>query len=293
MNAALSFDASVKQWVQWLSGERLEVTPEEVRGDGERLGKWVRERGIEVMDATPSQWQWVEEEGLGTRVLLGGEAIPEGLWRRLASEGGHWNVYGPTECTVDASVGRIEGERVTIGVPLPGVRMYVMEESGRLAPAGVAGEIWIGGEGLARGYARHGEWTAERWRPDSVSGASGSRLYRTGDVGRYRWDGRLEYVGREDGQVKLRGYRVELGEVEAVLREHPWVREAAVAVRGGGLVGYVVLEGGGEEGRVRHRLGNGLEILAQSRRKPRSCTGRSLKREATGGTGLKCLRREW
>jgi len=149
LNASLSFDASVKQWVQWLSGDTIEVVPEEVRGDGERMGEWLRERGIEWVDATPTQWQWVEQAG--TRVLLGGEAVPEGLWRQVGEGGGGWNVYGPTECTVDASAGRIRGVGVTIGRPLRGVRIYVLDEEGRLLPAGVRGEICIGGTGLGRG----------------------------------------------------------------------------------------------------------------------------------------------
>jgi non-ribosomal peptide synthetase component F len=172
-----------------------------------------------------------------------------------------YNLYGPTEAAIDVTAWRCleekkEGERrrrIAIGRPIGNTQMYVLDERQEPVGVGVMGELYIGGEAVGRGYWGKAAMTAERFVPDGVSGKSGERLYRTGDVGRYRGDGGIEYVGRKDEQVKLRGMRVELGEIEAVLGRHEEVREAAVVVkeRGNGekwLVGYVVKRGGqGEE----------------------------------------------
>src|SRR6185437_700654 len=142
-----------------------------------------------------------------------------------------WNVYGPTETTVWFSVYAVNGisERISIGKPIPNLSAYVLDEEGRLAPVGVAGELCIGGVGLSRGYWRRPELAAERFVPHPFSDRPGERLYRTGDSARWREGGNLEFLGRTDDQVKVRGHRIELGEIQSVLEEHPKI-ERAVAV---------------------------------------------------------------
>jgi acyl-coenzyme A synthetase/AMP-(fatty) acid ligase len=155
------------------------------------------------------------------------------------------NAYGPTETTITATLGEVgpDQERITIGRPLPGRRVYILDRSGRSVPAGVVGELHIGGGLLARGYLNQPELTRQRFVRDAFGAQQGGRLYRTGDLARYLGDGRIEYVGREDQQVKIRGYRIELGEVEAALGQHPGVEEAVVLARGKSgekeLVAYV------------------------------------------------------
>ncbi|MBV9689028.1 MAG: amino acid adenylation domain-containing protein, partial [Ktedonobacteraceae bacterium] len=159
-----------------------------------------------------------------------------------------YNLYGPTEATTYATAALVaadERERPAIGRPISNTRTYVLDERMRVVPLGGRGELYLGGTGLARGYVGRAELTAERFVPDPFSRSPGERLYKTGDVVRYRRDGQLEFVGREDGQVKVRGYRIELGEIEHVLREHAGVRECVVVVReqaegGKQVVAYVV-----------------------------------------------------
>ncbi len=282
MNGPLTFDGSVKQWVRLLSGDTLCVVPERVRGDGEQLLGYLREQAVGVWDCTPGQLRLLmgagllEEKSKGWQpelVLVGGEAIEAEQWGELGRSEGtkFYNVYGPTECTVDASCGQVVGERPVIGRVLGNTRGYVLDEWGQLAPVGVAGELYLGGAGVARGYLGGAEQTAERFVPDEFSGRGGERLYRTGDQVRYVGGGELEYVGRLDEQVKVRGYRFELGEIGAVLEEHAGVAAAVVVVRQQGpddqrLVAYV--EGRGEVvsgGVRRHELPNGMAVAQQNR----------------------------
>jgi amino acid adenylation domain-containing protein len=183
------------------------------------------------------------------RVFCGGEALTQDLVQRFRERlpGVELcNLYGPTEATIDASIwSSASGSEVTLGRPIWNTEMYVLGRELELLPVGVAGELYIGGNGLARGYSGRPELTAERSIPHLYSNIPGSRLYRTGDLVRYRANGELEYLGRADEQVKLRGFRIELGEVEAVLQRHPAVRECVVMVREDvpgdkRLVGYVV-----------------------------------------------------
>jgi amino acid adenylation domain-containing protein len=173
----------------------------------------------------------------GLRALnLAGEALPAELARGLyaAGVGTVRNLYGPTEDTVYSTCGTVapEAERVAIGRPAAGSRAWVLGPDGRPVPPGIPGELFLGGAGVARGYAGRPALTAERFLPDPFAGVPGARMYRTGDAA--RWDGRgeLHFVGRLDAQLKLRGFRVEPGEVEAALLRHPGVREAVVDVRG-------------------------------------------------------------
>ncbi|MET9364462.1 non-ribosomal peptide synthetase [Streptomyces sp. NPDC006632] len=185
-------------------------------------------------------------------VVFGGEPLRRKLVDRAYRETGAdrvYNAYGPTEGTVFCSVGLVpedDGDEPTIGPPSPGVRAYVLDENLRQLPAGVSGELYIGGVGLAHGYVNRPRTTAERFVPDPF--LDGERMYRTGDVVAFTEDGALRFGGRADHQVKLRGFRIELEEVEARLTGCPEVREAAAAVRGGRLIGYVVPEGDAREG---------------------------------------------
>jgi acyl-CoA synthetase (AMP-forming)/AMP-acid ligase II/acyl carrier protein len=207
---------------------------------------------------------WEEELEVPGRVrvvIIGGEkAQVERLrqWEERAGEGVRLiNCYGPTEATIGATMwegaGRLEREgsrEVPIGRGMANVRVYVADEREGLAPVGVYGEMWIGGEATARGYLGKAELTAEKFRPDPWSERIGGRVYCSGDEVRYTAGGELEYHGRRDEQVKISGYRIEPGEIEAALMEHPSVREAAVMVRGveegkKRLTAYVVY---GEEG---------------------------------------------
>jgi non-ribosomal peptide synthetase component F len=143
------------------------------------------------------------------------------------------NLYGPTEDTTYSTwerMAREEGGAVRIGRPIANTQAYVLDEEQQVVPVGVRGELYLGGDGLARGYWGRAELTAERFVPDGVSGRAGARLYRTGDEVRYGADGRLEYVGRLDQQVKVRGYRIELGEVAEALGRHESIRESVVVV---------------------------------------------------------------
>jgi non-ribosomal peptide synthetase component F len=181
-------------------------------------------------------------------LVIGGEALYEEQvrwWREQAGAVRLFNEYGPTETVVGCCVAEVEGV-VSIGRPIGNTQLYVLDERMEVLPVGLVGEIYIGGAGVCGGYWERAELTAERYLPDPFS-ASGARLYRTGDTGRYQRDGQVEYVGRLDEQVKVRGYRVELGEIEAELREQGTVREAVVILRedqagSKRLVAYVVAE---------------------------------------------------
>ena len=188
------------------------------------------------------------------RAFVGGDRVPADLLAEMreALPGAETHVlYGPTEGTILASVHPVPDDGIVagnpIGRPLGNVRLYVCDGPGSPQPVGVAGELLIGGAGVARGYLGRAGLTAERFVPDPFGGEPGARLYRTGDLGRWRPDGTIEFLGRNDFQVKIRGFRVELGEIEARLREHPGVRQAVVLAREDvpgekRLVAYVVGE---------------------------------------------------
>lgn len=254
LNAPLAFDSSIKQIVQLLSGHSLHILPEEVRRDGQALHTYLQRNQIDVFDCTPSQLSllmqsaWVEDAiSYPKSLLIGGEAVSHDLWQTLAQQYSttSYNVYGPTECTVDATACRIADEQPSIGKPLPNVQTYVLDDRMQLVPIGATGELYIGGAGLARGYLGRPDLTADKFKPHPFSTQAGARLYRTGDLARYSASGHLEFLGRVDHQVKIRGSRIELGEIEAALTTHPQVGEAAVIVRESGpddkrLVAYVV-----------------------------------------------------
>ncbi|MEV6676555.1 non-ribosomal peptide synthetase [Streptomyces erythrochromogenes] len=248
-NASVSFDASVQQWVRICRGDTLVLVDDAQRAEPARLVALLAEHGVTDLDLTPSHWQLLREPLAGARVprlFMGGEPVPARTWRELADAGiDALNLYGPTECTVDAITAPVTGPGPHLGEPLPGVRAYLLD--GRLAPvtaAGAVGELYLAGPGLAHGYPGHPGLTAGRFTADPFAAEPGARMYRTGDQARRSADGLLEYVGRVDRQVKLRGFRVELGEVEHALGALPAVGAAAATLHEAApgdhrLAGYV------------------------------------------------------
>ncbi|MFI1016710.1 amino acid adenylation domain-containing protein [Streptomyces sp. NPDC020965] len=250
---SFSFDASWQPQLWLLDGHCVHVVSEETRRDPELLAAAVVEHGFDFLEVTPSFFAQMAESGLVRDghcplavVGVGGEAVPAALWERLGSLRGTeaFNLYGPTESTVDALVARVrESERPLVGRPVAGTRAYVLDGLLRPVPPGVPGELYLAGGGLARGYLGGPALTAERFVADPFGG-SGGRLYRTGDLARWTADGRIDYLGRADDQVKIRGFRIELAEIEAALAAHPATGQVLVTVRADGprkhLVAYVV-----------------------------------------------------
>jgi amino acid adenylation domain-containing protein len=255
MNASLVFDASVKQWIHLLSGRTVCIPSEEERLDPRQLAGFIRNKRVGLLDATPSHFRTILNRGpddLSQKplaVLLGGEDIDDKLWDTLQdlSSVSFYNLYGPTECTVDVSTQRIsDNVPRSIGTPLAGRQMFILDRRLRPLPELFPGELYVGGKCLARGYIREPKLTAERFIPNPFSASGGDRLYRTGDVACRLTGGAYRFLGRVDDQVKLRGYRVELGEIANTIREVPGVRDVSVLVRGDEqqLVAYVVREAG-------------------------------------------------
>ena len=266
MHTSLNFDPSVWE-VFWplLVGGRVVVAPSTGMLDSGTL-HYMAEETVTCAYFVPSLLGvLVQEPGLSAvrslrYVISGGEKLPLGVMREFQEMSGAelHHSYGPTETTIAATEWTcVAGaERVTMGRPIGNTQVYVLDEQMEPLPVGVAGELYIGGAGVGRGYAGQAALTAERFVPDRFSGEAGARLYRTGDMVRYDEEGNLEFVGRVDEQVKLRGYRIELGEIEAVLRGHQQVREAVVVLSEEDgdkrLVAYVVSDA--EAGELRAYL---------------------------------------
>jgi acyl-coenzyme A synthetase/AMP-(fatty) acid ligase/acyl carrier protein len=211
------------------------------------------------MQATPAGWRMLVDAGGipdGVRLrMTAGEPLPRDLADAMGAGPGArvWNLYGPTETTIysGGDAVALSPAPIEIGSIIAGTRLYVLDARLRPVPPGVIGEIYIGGAGVANGYHAAAAMTAGRFIPDPFSERPGARMYRTGDVGRWRRSGRIELAGRADRQIKIRGYRVESGEVEAVLRAQDDIGQAVVSVRGGGhdvrLAGYIVTRSGAAE----------------------------------------------
>jgi amino acid adenylation domain-containing protein/FkbM family methyltransferase len=233
--AAIGFDVSLGEVGAALAtGATLHFAGREALRPGAPLLELLQERGITALMMPPSILGVLSPEALPALSVLvvGGEACPLPLAERWAAHLRFHNGYGPTEATIAATLGEYHpgDPRLSLGRPLPGARVHLLDRLGQPVPVGVAGEVYIGGPGLARGYLGRPDLTAEAFLPDPF-GRAGERLYRTRDLAR-RWpDGRFEFLGRSDGQVKVRGVRIELGEIEAALLAHPAVREAAVVVQ--------------------------------------------------------------
>ncbi|MET0187706.1 MAG: amino acid adenylation domain-containing protein, partial [Pseudonocardia sediminis] len=245
---SFSFDAALDQLMWLLCGHELHLYGSDLVRDADALLAAYHRDRIDVVDTTPSLAAPLVEAGLLDlplrMLILGGEATPDALWRRVHASGiAAFNLYGPTEASVDATLARVDDGDPTIGLPLAGTRTYLLDNARQPVPHGAPGELYLAGPHLARGYAGRPDLTADRFVADPFGGP-GERMYRTGD--RARWvPGRgIVHLGRDDGQVKIRGYRVEIGEVESGLSAVPGVAAAAAVVRTDGgrarLVGYVV-----------------------------------------------------
>ncbi len=247
---SFAFDFSVWEiWGALLYGGRLVVVPYAVSRSPKDFYRLICAEKVTVLNLTPSAFtRLIEAQDRGTQarhclrvVVFGGEALPVRAVRPWTARHGLErpilvNMYGITETTVHVThhvLGEADiklDEYRGVGVPLRDLRAYVLDECLRPVPQGVTGEIYVGGAGVARGYLNRPGLTAERFLADPFSCAPTSRLYKTGDLGRWRADGGLEYLGRNDRQVKIRGFRVELGEIEAQLRQHPQVQDAVVVI---------------------------------------------------------------
>lgn len=234
----ISFDVATGELLVPLSvGARVIIASADDVTDGRRLREQMEKHKVTAITATPGTFRLLGEAGWrshgGLKIWSTGEALPRELANNLLEGGAElWDLYGPTETTIWSVIGRIESTSgpVPIGRPVENTQVYVVDGLGEPVPIGVAGELWIGGAGVARGYLNDPKLTSERFIPDPFRGDDG-RIYRTGDLVRYRADGMLEYLGRIDRQVKVRGFRIELGEIESVLNQANRVRESAVMVR--------------------------------------------------------------
>jgi amino acid adenylation domain-containing protein len=241
---SFTFDFSVWEiWGALLHGGRLVIVPYAVSREPEAFHRLLLDEGVTVLNQTPSAFRQLPTSSAGRLryVVFGGEALePRSLKPWLDRHGDRRpmlvNMYGITETTVHVTwrpmaAADLERPGSPVGVPIPDLRVWLLDARGGLVPFGVPGEIHVGGAGLARGYLGRPELTAERFVPDPFAGEPGARLYRSGDLARRLPDGSLHFLGRLDHQVKVRGFRIELGEIEAALRSHPGVLDAAVLAR--------------------------------------------------------------
>lgn len=254
--ASFIFDASVQQiFAALLHGHCLHVCPSESRRDGQALLGYLQKQRIELSDCTPSLLKIMLDAGLTERsglqlkqLIVGGEALPAQMVKDIAKSLEVFNVYGPTECTVDSTVQKVDikaqGQNpvVSIGRPLANATIKIVDCYGNPQAKGLAGEIYISGEALAQGYHRQPALTAERFIPAD----NGQRWYRTGDQALLNPQGELEFLGRKDDQVKIRGYRIELGEIEHRLQQQECIQQAVVSVNkaeSNELLAYIVVNG--------------------------------------------------
>ncbi|MGB7604525.1 MAG: amino acid adenylation domain-containing protein, partial [Lutisporaceae bacterium] len=256
------FDASVKQiFASLLRGNCLYIVPEEYRNIGEKLVEYYIENSIDISDGTPSHFKLIlgdnREKIKGIPVkhfIIGGEALPVDVVQDFLAffkdkKPNITNIYGPTECCVDSTAFLVDSDQlntlsaIPIGRPLVNYSVYVLDKDNKLQPVGVAGELCIAGDGLARGYLNKPEMTEEKFVANPFD--PGKKMYKTGDLVRWLTDGNVEFLGRIDHQVKIRGYRIEIGEIESVIKSHPLVQDSIVIVHTDntgekGLVAYIV-----------------------------------------------------
>jgi amino acid adenylation domain-containing protein len=254
----ISFDiAGLELFLPLIAGAQVVLASRSVAMDGARLKAVLEDERATVMQATPATWRLLLDAGWRgdprLKILCGGEALPRELANQLLPCcGSLWNMYGPTETTIWSSVYKVsDGEQalLPIGHPIGNTQMYILDSAGNPVRGGAEGELYIGGEGVARGYHNRPELTREKFVSDPFSSEPDARLYRTGDLARYLPDGNILFLGRIDHQVKIRGFRIELGEIEAVLAEHPAVQQNVVVARDGThgekhLVAYFVSRNG-------------------------------------------------
>jgi amino acid adenylation domain-containing protein len=243
-----SFDATTLEvWAPLVNGGRLVVVEQEVVLEPSHFAEELVRQGVTVLWLTVGLFNQYADELSDVwhrlrYLIVGGDALDADVIARVLrnSPPAHLlNGYGPTEATTFAVTHEIAGvpkgaRSIPLGRPIGNTRVYIVDDNGEPVPIGVSGELWIGGAGIAHGYVNRPTITAERFVPDPFSGTCGSRLYRTGDLGRWLPDGTIEFLGRADHQLKIRGFRVELGEIEARLHQHPAVRDGVVVARGEG-----------------------------------------------------------
>jgi amino acid adenylation domain-containing protein len=236
--SAWSFDASIFEMLMaWGAGGSLHIVPQSARSPGVELVRLIQTQGIAAAILPPAVLALLPEGDLPMlqTMIAGGEACSSEIVSKWARGRRLFNAYGPTETTIWATVAELTGradssEKPPIGCPVANTQVYVLDPHQQPVPIGVIGELYIGGDGVARGYLNRPELTAERFIPCPFSASLAARLYKTGDLVRYRPDGTLAFIGRADEQVKVRGFRMELGEIEAVLQQHPLVRGAIATV---------------------------------------------------------------
>ncbi|HET9254210.1 MAG TPA: amino acid adenylation domain-containing protein [Pseudonocardiaceae bacterium] len=274
----LAFDSSVAGlWGTLTAGGQLVMAMSDEVRDPERLVKLIQTHQVTRVLCVPSLYDALLDaaERLGVQalhslqtVIVAGETLPEALVKRhfamLPASIALVNEYGPTEATVWASYHRFDAPGpVSIGGPVPGARLYVLDGGLRPVPRGVQGELFIGGAGVSRGYVGRPNATAQAFLDDPFAGTEGARMYRTGDLVRWNHDGRLEFLGRRDHQVKIRGYRIELGAIEAALRTAPGVRDAVVVIDSerSRLTGFVLASSGVTAKSIREHLAGRLSTV--------------------------------
>jgi amino acid adenylation domain-containing protein/thioester reductase-like protein len=260
----LSFDiAGLELYLPLITGAKVIIADRETASDPNLLIKEMERCGATVMQATPATWRMLIDAGWqgkkDLKILCGGEALPTDLADQLLERGSElWNLYGPTETTIWSTIYHVEkvrrdvstGGTVPIGRPIANTQIYILDSNLQPVPLGVIGDLYIGGDGLSRGYLNRPELTAERFIVNPFD--SSSVIYKTGDLARYLADGNIEFLGRSDQQVKVRGHRIETGEIEVALAGHPTVRQVVVVARrenssDASLVAYVVLAEGEKE----------------------------------------------
>lgn len=254
-SSTVTFDvAAAELYTPLIVGGRIVLADREQVRSGFELVALAQQAGATLMQATPTLWRLLLEAGFasrpGLKMIAAGEALPRDLADRLLAGGGRlWNLYGPTETTVYSSGYEITAgaEGITIGKPLANTQLYILDERDGIVPPGAVGRLLIGGDGLAIGYFDRSDLTAQSFRQIALAGRPPQRLYGTGDLARLLPSGAFELHGRVDNQVKLRGFRIELEEIEKVLRQAPGVRDGVVLLRGDAgpdpaLVAYVVAD---------------------------------------------------
>ncbi len=231
-----TFDISVLElFLPLIVGAKVVLICSNISADGIQLAEKIQATGATIMQATPSTWRLLIEAGwrgdAGFESSLRGEAMPPDLADSLIAISHEvWNMYGPTETTIWSAIDlvKISSSPMPIGRPIANTQIYILDDQMRPVPVGVKGHLYIGGDGLARGYLGQPELTSEKFIADPFREAGQARLYKTGDVARYRDDGKIEFLGRSDFQVKIRGFRIELGEIETQLVAHPDILQAIV-----------------------------------------------------------------
>lgn len=254
----LSFDiAGLELYLPLVTGAKVVIAYKETAFDPNLLMKEIERSNATVMQATPATWRMLIEAGWkgksDLKILCGGEALSIDLAHQLLERGSElWNLYGPTETTIWSTVYHVEKSQrdavsVPIGKPIANTQIYILDANLQAIPIGVIGDLYIGGAGLSRGYLNRAELTAEKFvpHPNPLPKGEGTQIYKTGDLARGLSNGNIEFLGRSDQQVKVRGYRIETGEIEVALAEHPSVRQAVVVARKDNasdtsLVAYVV-----------------------------------------------------